>query len=295
MKSHLVNAMSVDVEDYFQVSAFEHIILKDKWATMQLRVQANTERILELFERRQVKATFFVLGWIAQQLPSLVRKIHDNGHEVACHSFWHEKVYSLSAQSFKQDTQRGKSTLEDITGKAVLGYRAPTFSITPETPWAYTVLEELGFAYSSSVYPVKHDTYGWPQAPRFPYTATPSGLIEVPISTRRWLGRTWPSGGGGYFRLLPYALSRSMIEHINLVDKKPSVFYFHPWELDPKQPRIHGIPFRTKVRHYLNLSRHYDRLECLTQDFKWDTIQHVFISRKGSQAQSRKDSESRAA
>lgn len=270
------HAMTVDVEDYFQVSAFDGIIPQEKWSTYPSRVQANTETILQLFDKHQVKATFFVLGWVAKHAPRLIREIHDLGHEVACHSFYHQKVDTMNAASFRQDCLMAKGLLEDIIQAPVIGYRAPTYSINPTTPWAHHVLEEVGFVYSSSVYPVKHDIYGWPGAPRFAYTATPGGLIEIPISTYQ-ARVSLPCGGGGYFRLFPYVFSKFMLAQIEKKENKSCVFYFHPWEIDSQQPRQQGISFKTRFRHYLNLNRMQGRLEQLLKDFQWDTMQHVFI------------------
>lgn len=270
------HAMTVDVEDYFQVSAFENIIPREKWCTHPFRVQANTEIILKLFEENQVKATFFILGWVAERCPQLIRQIEKLGHEVACHSYYHQRVDTLNPEAFRKDTLRAKQLLEDIAGTKVIGYRAPTYSINPKTPWAHQVLEELGFVYSSSVYPIHHDIYGWPKAPRFPFMATPGGLIEIPITTYH-ATINWPCGGGGYFRLFPYALSRYMLRKIERQEKKSCMFYFHPWEIDVAQPRLNTLPFKTRFRHYLNLKRMQPRIEQLLKDFHWDTIHDVFI------------------
>jgi polysaccharide deacetylase family protein (PEP-CTERM system associated) len=274
----MLNAMSVDVEDYFQVSAFEPYIAREDWESWPQRVVENTERILELFESFSVKATFFTLGWIAERHPSLVREIVAKGHELACHGYAHVRVDRQSPQEFRQDISRAKGVLEDIAGVKVKGYRAPSYSINQTCPWAWSVLQETGFKYSSSIYPVRHDLYGWPEAPRFPFhpKAAPD-LLEIPITTVRLLGRNFPCGGGGYFRLYPFGLSRWALRRVN-GEGKPCVFYFHPWEIDLKQPRPKGLGVKTRVRHYLNLHRMEGRLLALLREFSWDTIQNVFLS-----------------
>lgn len=270
------HAMTVDVEDFFHVSAFESIIPQKKWSTYPSRVQSNTEKILQLFDEHNVKATFFVLGWVAKQSPRLIREIHQMGHEIGCHSYHHKKVDTMNADTFRKDCVMAKTLLEDIIQAPVLGYRAPTYSINPTTPWAHHVLEELGFVYSSSIYPIKHDIYGWPGAPRFPFTATPGGLIEIPISTYK-TSISLPCGGGGYFRFFPYAFSKFMLKQIEKKEKHPCVFYFHPWEIDSQQPKQQGISFKTRFRHYLNLHKMQSRVERLLKDFHWDTMHDVFI------------------
>lgn len=274
--SPLVNAMTVDVEDYFQVSAFEGIVARDAWPRMSLRVEQNIDRILSLFEEQGVRATFFTLGWIAERAPDMVRRIADAGHEVASHGMEHHRVTTFEPASFKDDVSRSKALLEEITGKLVLGYRAPSYSIGRDNLWALDVLADAGFRYSSSIYPIAHDHYGMPEAPRFAFVPRNHDLLEIPVSTFRWSGRTFPCGGGGYFRLFPYALSRWAIRRVNSQDHQSTIFYFHPWEIDPEQPRIPGISAKTRFRHYLNLDRTESRLISLLQDFRWDRMDRVF-------------------
>jgi polysaccharide deacetylase family protein (PEP-CTERM system associated) len=272
----VTNAMTVDVEDYFQVAAFEKCIEREDWSRWPLRVEANTRRVLELFERHGVHATFFVLGWVAERCPSLVREIAAAGHEVASHGFGHERLTTLSPGQFHDGIVRTKHLLEDLGGTEVTGYRAPSYSIGPRTLWAYDQLQEAGYRYSSSIVPIRHDLYGMPSAPRFPFRVAGSGLLEVPVTTvRRW-GRNWPCGGGGYFRLLPYALFRRGLRRVNQKEQRPGVFYFHPWEVDPAQPRVPGATRKNRVRHYLNLARTVPRIEQLVQDFRFDRMDRVF-------------------
>lgn len=272
------NAMSVDVEDYFQVSAFESHIPRSSWDNIPPRVERNTDRVLALFDEAGIKATFFMLGWVAERFPSLVRRIVEQGHELASHGFEHTRVIHQTPDEFRMDIRRTKSLLEDTGGVPVRGYRAASYSIGASNLWALGVLAEEGYIYSSSVYPIEHDLYGMPEAPRFKFR--PSGaapLLEVPITTVRALGRNFPAGGGGYFRLLPYGLSRWAINRVNAAEGQPSVFYFHPWEIDPEQPRQTGVSFRTRLRHYLNLTRTERRLERLLRDFRWGRMDEVFL------------------
>lgn len=274
----VVNALTIDVEDYFQVSALAPYIARADWDRRECRVARNMARILALLERHRVKATFFTLGWIAERYPSLVREIVAQGHELASHGYGHERANQLEPAAFRADIERAKHILEDIAGVAVLGYRAPSFSIDARNrAWAFEALARAGYRYSSSVYPVRHDHYGMPDAPRFRHW-TATGVLEVPPTTVRWLKRNWPASGGGYFRLLPYALSKRMIEHVNRHDGEPAVFYFHPWELDPEQPRVPGIDAKTRFRHYLNLDRMERRLERLLQDFRWGRMDAIFLT-----------------
>ncbi|WP_083250704.1 XrtA system polysaccharide deacetylase [Acidihalobacter aeolianus] len=274
----LVNAMSVDVEDYFQVSAFEGIVNRDDWGDISLRVETNIDRILDIFETRDVRATFFTLGWIAERAPQMVRRIVDAGHEIASHGMEHHRVTTFDATAFQADVSRSKAILEDIAGKAVLGYRAPSYSIGRDNLWALDVLADVGFIYSSSIYPIAHDHYGMPEAPRFAFNPRQHGVLEIPVSTFRWSGRSFPCGGGGYFRFFPYALSRWAIQRVNRQDRQSTVFYFHPWEIDPDQPRISGISAKTRFRHYINLNRTESRLHRLLSDFHWDRMDRVFAS-----------------
>ncbi len=274
-----VNAMTVDIEDYFQVSAFEPYIPRQRWDEWPRRVEDNTRRILELFERQGVRATFFTLGWVAETYPGLIRDIVARGHELACHGMEHVRVTEQTPEAFRQDVFRAKAVLEDAGGTEVVGYRAASYSIGRDNLWALTVLQELGFKYSSSIYPVKHDLYGMPEAPRFAfYPDQAPRLLEVPITTVKMGGRNLPCGGGGFFRLYPYFVSRWALRKVNEADGQPAVFYFHPWEIDPGQPRPSGLSFKARLRHYLNLGRMEARLERLLTDFKWDTMAEVFLT-----------------
>ena len=273
----IVNAMSVDVEDYFQVSAFENTINSKDWDRLPCRVEANTNRILELFAAHDVKATFFMLGWVAERYPELVRRIVDAGHELASHGYTHTRVTRQTPEVFSEDISRTKTLLEDIAGCEVLGYRAASYSIVSKTLWAHDLLQEAGYRYSSSIYPIHHDLYGIPDAPRFSYCHKKAGLLEIPITTVSLFRHNLPCGGGGYFRLLPYRVSRWAMQHVNKTDGQPCVFYFHPWEIDPEQPRQQGISRKTRFRHYLNLDRMKDRIESLLTDFYWGRMDHVFL------------------
>lgn len=274
-----VNAMTCDVEDYFQVSAFAPYIARDSWPSRECRVEANIERILALFARHDVKATFFTLGWIAERYPQVVRAIVAGGHELASHGYGHLRASDQDRTAFDHDIRSSKALLEDIGGVPVIGYRAPSFSIGQGNLWALDALREAGYRYSSSIYPVAHDHYGMPEAPRFPfYPNGPDGLLEVPITTVRMGGRNLPAGGGGYFRLLPYALSRWMLQRVNSKDGRSGLFYFHPWEIDPGQPRPAGLDAKSRFRHYINIGRMERRLEQLARDFAWDRMDRVFLS-----------------
>lgn len=286
--------MTVDVEDYFQVSAFENILPKEIWSGLPVRVEQNTYKILKIFEQRNIKATFFILGWVAKRYPNLVRDIVQQKHEVASHGFWHQRVHTISPNEFKKDVDGSKKLLEDISGVVVKGYRAPSYSINYRNQWAFNILEELGFVYSSSVYPIKHDIYGWPTAPRFKFTSTSSGLIEIPISTLKIGQRNIPCGGGGYFRLFPYRLSRWIMRQVNQEDQQPCIFYFHPWEIDPKQPKQKNINFKTRFRHYHNLSGMQLKLEKLLCDFHWGTIDDVFLESQTSTARTKSETDTGA-
>lgn len=277
--AQMVNALTVDVEDYFQVSAFERHISREDWSRLPSRVEHNTHKILDLFANHGVKATFFTLGWVAQQFPELVRAIVAGGHELACHGMAHVRVTEQNPAEFRDDVRRSKALLEDIGGTEVLGYRAASYSIGAGNLWALEVLQDSGFAYSSSIYPVRHDLYGMPDAPRFAFRPENApALLEIPVTTVHIAGRNLPCGGGGYFRLLPYVLWRWGMRHVNQKDRQPGIFYFHPWEIDPHQPRQRGISFKTRFRHYLNLTRMQSRLECLLRDFHWNTVANVFAS-----------------
>ena len=274
----LRNALTIDVEDYFQVSAFAPHVARADWPAMACRVEANVERILLLLERRGIHATFFTLGWIAERYPAMLRRVAAAGHEVASHGHAHLRASAQAPADFLHDVRLSKTILEQVTGQAVQGYRAPSFSIGAANLWAFDLLREAGYRYSSSIYPIRHDHYGMPDAPRFAWRPRgPQGLLELPVSTVRLRGRNWPAGGGGYFRLLPYALSRWLLRRINSLDGQAGIFYFHPWELDPGQPRLPGLSVKTRVRHYLNLGRMEARLARLTADFAWDRMDRIFL------------------
>jgi polysaccharide deacetylase family protein (PEP-CTERM system associated) len=270
-----MNALTVDVEDYFQVSALAPHIDRSSWDARPCRVERNVQRLLALFSERGAKATFFTLGWVAERYPQVVRDIVAGGHELASHGYGHLRVTDQSREHFLHDIHRAKGLLEDIGGRPVIGYRAPSFSIGHSNPWAFDVLLEAGYRYSSSVYPVQHDHYGMPDAPRFPYAARP-GLTEIPITTTRLFGRNLPAGGGGYFRLAPYALSRWALRRVNRLDQRPAIFYLHPWEIDPGQPRVAGTSMKTRFRHYVNLDKTEPRLAQLLSDFRWGRVDEVF-------------------
>ena len=280
--TQIVNGLSVDVEDYFQVSAMSPYIARADWERMPCRVERNVDRLLAMFERRNARATFFVLGWIADRYPDLIKRIVGGGHELSSHGYAHLRATEQSEQEFLADIVRAKGVLEDIAGVTVRGYRAPSFSLDTTNPWAFDCIARAGYLYSSSVYPVKHDHYGMPDAPRFAYQSR-TGLLELPITTARLCGRNLPAGGGGYFRLLPYALSTWAIRRVNELDRRPAIFYMHPWEIDPEQPRVKNVGLKTRFRHYLNLARMEGRLERLTSDFRWDRLDRVFQSQIGEQ------------
>jgi polysaccharide deacetylase family protein (PEP-CTERM system associated) len=277
----ITNALTIDVEDYFQVSAFAPYIARADWDRRECRVERNVDRILELLDEHDTEATFFTLGWIAERYPQLVQRIASEGHEVASHGYGHERASDLDKPAFRADIERAKGVLEDLTGSEVAGYRAPSFSIGPGNLWALDSLARAGYRYSSSIYPIRHDHYGMPDAPRFAHQAA-EGLIEIPITTLRLFNRNLPSSGGGYFRLLPYALSRWMLRQVNAADREAAVFYFHPWEIDPGQPRIPGVDRKTRFRHYVNIHRMDRRLQSLLGDFKWGRMDRVFLNRAAS-------------
>jgi len=277
-RARIRNAMTIDVEDYFQVSAFAPYISRDSWSTRECRVEANMDRILGILDDGNVTATFFTLGWIAERYPAMVRRIVDGGHELASHGYSHLRVSDQDFGEFTDDIKRSKALLEQIGGKPVLGYRAPSFSIGSSNLWALDALYATGYRYSSSIYPIRHDHYGMPNAPRFAfYPNGTGGLLEVPITTVRLLQRNLPAGGGGYFRLLPYSLSRWLMERVNREDQQPAIFYFHPWELDPDQPRPPGLNMKTRFRHYVSIGRMEGRIKALTRDFEWDRMDRLFL------------------
>lgn len=270
--------MTVDVEDYFQVSAFAPHIPRESWTSLSCRVELNIDRILILLDDECTKATFFTLGWIADRYPAMVKRIVASGHELASHGWAHHRVSDQKPHEFREDIIRSKSLLEDIGGQAVIGYRAPSFSIGRHNLWALDVLEEAGYRYSSSIYPIQHDHYGMPDAPRFAHHPRPHhGLLELPITTMRLFSRNLPAGGGGYFRLWPYPVSRWFLQRLNHLEHRSAIFYFHPWEIDHKQPRQKGINMKTRFRHYYNLHRMEERIKALTRDFRWDRIDRIFL------------------
>ena len=270
------NALSVDVEDWFQVGAFERVVARADWDTLPRRVERNSDAVLRLFDEAGVNATFFTLGWVAERHPALIRRIVDAGHEIASHGWDHARVFTMDAATFAADLARARAVIEDAAGVAVTGYRAPSFSIDARTPWAHGVLAEAGYTYSSSVAPVVHDHYGWPEAPRFAFRPLAnSPLIELPVTTVRFAGRTLAAGGGGFFRLLPYRFSRWAIGRVNAVDRRPAVFYFHPWEIDPGQPRLGHAPLRSRLRHYSRLSAMEGKLRKLLGRFEWGRVDGV--------------------
>lgn len=272
----MTNVLTIDVEDYFQVSALAPYIPRNQWAQRECRVERNVDRILLMLDVNQTKATFFTLGWIAKRYPHLVRRIVDDGHELASHGYGHQRVSDLTEATFSADIERAKKLLEDISGQEVRGYRAPSFSIGEGNLWAFDCLERAGYRYSSSIYPIRHDHYGMPDAPRFAHRVR-AGLLELPVTTARFFDRNWPASGGGYFRLLPYALSRWLLQKVNQRDRQPAIFYFHPWEIDAGQPRIAGISAKTRFRHYVNLQYTEGRLQRLIADFKWGRVDQVFL------------------
>ena len=279
----LVNAMTVDVEDYFQVSAFEPYIPREHWDQLPQRVERNTHLVLDLFATQGVKATFFTLGWVAERHPTLIQRIVAEGHELASHGYAHIRVTQQTPAQFREDVTRTKALLEDLGGITVQGYRAASYSIGASNLWALAELEQAGYRYSSSIYPIRHDLYGMPEAPRFAFhPANAPTLLEAPITTVTVFGQTLPCGGGGFFRLWPYALSRWALRRVNQGDRQSGIFYFHPWEIDPDQPRQPGINLKTRLRHYLNLSRMERRLQALLRDFRWDRMDRVFLAKGGA-------------
>ncbi len=287
----VINALTVDVEDYFQVSAFEKVVARDRWAEHESRVAANTDRLLGIFAEFGVRATFFVLGWVAERDGSIVRRIAEAGHEVASHGHSHRLVYDQSPDEFRDDVRRARRVLQDLSGRPVNGYRAPSFSVTTRSLWALEVLAEEGYTYDTSIFPIRHDRYGIPDAPRHafavgqPFRAAETGthLLEIPASTVRLFGQNLPIAGGGYFRLLPYWWARFGIRRVNEVEGKPVVFYIHPWELDPGQPRLQA-PAVSRFRHYTNLGRTESRLRMLLSSFAFDSIERSVLRPAGALA-----------
>lgn len=269
----MINGLSVDVEDWFQVGAFETTIDRADWDGLTHRVERNSDAVLALFDDAGVKGTFFTLGWVAERYPGLMRRIVAAGHELASHGYDHRRVFRMTAGEFRNDLRKSREIIENAGSVSISGYRAPSFSIDARTPWAHQILAEEGYAYSSSVAPVRHDHYGWPQAPRFAFRPlADSDLLELPVTTARLGGRTLAAGGGGFFRLLPYAFSRWAVRQVNGRDERPAILYFHPWEIDPGQPRVRNAPLRSKIRHYSNLSIMSEKLRKLSGDFRWGRV-----------------------
>jgi polysaccharide deacetylase family protein (PEP-CTERM system associated) len=269
----IVNAMTVDVEDYFHVSAFDGVVSRARWDAFDSRVSHNTDRLLELFDRANVRSTFFVLGWVAERFPAIVRRIAEAGHEVASHGYNHQLVYMLTPAQFREDVRAARAAIENAAGVRVVGFRAPSYSVIESSFWALDILIEEGFVYDSSIFPIHHDRYGIPDSPRHPYTLRRQGgvLMEVPGSTVR-LGRVnLPIAGGGYFRQFPYAWTKWGIDRVNRLERQPVTFYTHPWELDPDQPRMR-VGAATRIRHYRGLGRTAHRLERLLRDFRFDSV-----------------------
>lgn len=269
------NALSVDVEDWFHVGAFENVISRDDWRGLECRVERNTDTLLQMFDDAGIKATFFTLGWVAERFPQLMRRIAAEGHELANHGSEHDRVFTFTPEQFGADIDRARKAIEDASGALVTGYRAPSFSIDQRTPWAHAVLAEQGYAYSSSVAPVKHDHYGWAEAPRFAFRPVAgSDLIEIPVTTAVFAGKRLAAGGGGFFRLLPYQFSSWAVRQVN-GDKRPAIIYFHPWEIDPGQPRVANAPIKSKLRHYTKLKAMAPKLKRLMADFQWGRLDAI--------------------
>ena len=282
MNAPLTNALTVDVEDYYQVSALAEQVRRDQWDQQASRVEGNTVAVLQLLADHNAAGTFFTLGWIAQRHPGLIRRIVDAGHELASHGLEHTRVGDQTPDEFRRDVGTTKRMLEDISGTEVKGYRAASFSISEQTPWAFEILAEEGYRYSSSIYPIRHDHYGAPDAPRFAHRVNDDPAFwELPVSTISIMGQRLPCGGGGYFRLLPYGLSKWAIRRLNQRERRPCMFYFHPWEIDADQPRIGGLSIRSQFRHYTNLSRMERRLRSVLKDFTWDRVDRVYLGDHG--------------
>ena len=281
----VINAMTIDVEDYFHVSVFDGLVPREKWSQMESRVSRNTDRLLEIFDDAGVKATFFVLGWVAERFPDLVRRISESGHEIASHGFAHRLIYDQTPAAFRDDVRTSKDLLEEVTGKTVNGFRAPSYSVTPRTLWALDVLIEEGYTYDASVFPIHHDRYGIPLSPRHPYviSSRAGSLVEAPASTIRFGRFNFPVGGGGYFRLLPYEWTHLGISRINKDERRAAIFYLHPWEVDPGQPRLQAGMIG-RLRHYRNLDQTESRLRRLLKDFRFGPLGSV-LSLSSAQAE----------
>lgn len=269
-----VNALSVDIEDWFQVGAFENVIAREEWNRLEHRVEANTDAVLALFDKAGVKATFFTLGWVAGRNPALMRRIVEAGHELASHGWDHQRVFTMGPEQFRADLARARAALEDASGVGITGYRAPSFSIDARTPWAHAVLAEEGYAYSSSVAPLRHDHYGWPESPRAAHRPVAgSDLIELPVTVASFAGKSITTGGG-FFRLFPAAITDKAIRGANR-SAQPAVFYFHPWEIDPAQPRVPKAPLKSRLRHYSRLGAMAGKLQGLMARHRWDRMDRV--------------------
>jgi polysaccharide deacetylase family protein (PEP-CTERM system associated) len=268
-------AMTCDVEDYFQVSAFEQLVPKHRWGELECRIPSNIDRALQLFSDAGAKATFFTLGWVAEHFPEVVRRIADEGHEIASHGMCHRRISSQWPEEFREDASRAKHLLEDVSGTPVRGYRAASWSLDGRTPWAHRILAKCGYAYSSSIYPIAHDHYGMPHAPTEPFYS--AGILEIPATTVRLAGRNWPAAGGGFFRLLPLRLSLWLMERASRSGLAPAMFYFHPWELDPGQPSMKGAGWKARFRHYFNLAKFEPRLKVLLASYEWRRMDDVFL------------------
>jgi polysaccharide deacetylase family protein (PEP-CTERM system associated) len=270
--------MSCDVEDYFQVSAFEGFIPRDRWTTVESRIGRNVDKALQILSDTSNKATFFTLGWVAQNMPNVVRRIADEGHEIASHGMDHRRIWDQTPDEFRADISDTKKLLEDLVGSVVTGYRAASWSLDGRSPWAHTVLEDAGYRYSSSIYPVSHDHFGVPGAPLAPFHVNGGDFLEIPATAVRILGHNIPAAGGGYFRLYPIIFSRWLIRRVQ-AENRPIVFYFHPWELDPAQPRFRSAPLRARFRHYLNLNKFEDRLRSMMNIHRWERMDRVFLGK----------------
>ena len=275
------NALSVDVEDWFQVGAFETVIDRASWDSLECRVERNTDAVLALFDEAGIKGTFFTLGWVAERYPALLRRIVGSGHEIASHGYGHDRVFTFTPEQFGADLQHSRKLIEDAAGVAVTGYRAPSFSIDQRTPWAHEILADQGYTYSSSVAPVKHDHYGWAEAPRFAFRPVAgSDFLEIPVTTAQLGPKRLAAGGGGFFRLLPYVFSRWAIRQVNEDEQRPAIIYFHPWEIDPDQPRVSNAPIKSKLRHYTRLRVMADKLRRLPRDFQWERLDAIVAREK---------------
>jgi polysaccharide deacetylase family protein (PEP-CTERM system associated) len=280
----LFNALSVDVEDWFQVGAFENVISRDSWDARECRVEANTDALLAMFGEADIKATFFTLGWVAERYPALMQRIVAAGHELANHGCNHDRVFTFTPAQFAADLDRSRKTIEDAGGVAVKGYRAPSFSINKDTPWAHEIMAEQGYAYSSSINPIAHDHYGWADAPRFAFRPIAgSDFVEIPVTTAMLGPKRIAAGGGGFFRLLPYAYSRWAVRQVN-AEARPGIIYFHPWEIDPGQPRVANAPLKSKFRHYTKLDAMAGKLKRLIADFNWDRLDRIVEAEKAKLA-----------